>query len=111
VDDGSFSVSDAAERGERLCGLQWNLTLNLPYPMVANIRLCECGKELQEGIVGGQHLLHCGSSSERNNSHHSLCDTMFYIMREAGYSPRREHSGVMLIRAGKTGVEDESQIK
>jgi hypothetical protein len=62
--------------------------------MVAGIRLCECGKELQAGILGGQYLLHCGSSSERNDTHHSIRDTMFYIMREAGNSVRREQSGV-----------------
>jgi hypothetical protein len=72
--------------------------LGLPYPMVAGIRLCECGEELQAGILGGQHLLRCGSGSERNDTHHSIRDTMFYIMREAGYSVRREQSGVMPIR-------------
>jgi hypothetical protein len=77
--------------------------LGLPYPMVAGIRLCECGEELQEGILGGQHLLRCGSGSERNDTHHSIRDTMFYIMREAGYSVRREQSGVMPIRAGEVG--------
>jgi hypothetical protein len=79
--------------------------LGLPYPMVAGIWLCECGEELQEGILGGQHLLRCGSGSERNlnDTHHSIRDTMFYIMREAGYSVRREQSGVMPIRAGETG--------
>jgi hypothetical protein len=72
--------------------------------MVAGIRLCECGEELQEGILGGQHLLRCGSGSERNDTHHCIRDTMpFYIMREAGYSVRREQSGVMPIRAGEVG--------
>jgi hypothetical protein len=71
--------------------------LSLPYPMVADIRLCECGEELQAGILGGQHLLPCGLGSERNSTHHSIRDTMFYIMREAGYSVRREQSGVMPI--------------
>jgi hypothetical protein len=77
--------------------------LGLPYPMVAGIRLCKCGEELQEGILGGQHLLRCGSGSERNDTDHSIRDTMFYIMREAGYSVRREQSGVMPIRAGEVG--------
>jgi hypothetical protein len=78
--------------------------LGLPYPMVASIRLCECDEELQAGILGGQHLLSCGSGSERNDTHHSIRDTMFYIMREAGYSVhRREQSGVMPIREGEAG--------
>jgi hypothetical protein len=72
--------------------------------MVAGIRLCECGEELQEGILGGQHLLRCGLGSERNDTHHSIRDTMFYIMREAGYSVCKERqSGVMPIRTGETG--------
>jgi hypothetical protein len=56
--------------------------------------------------LGGQHLLRCGSGSERNDTHHSIRDTMFYqfyIMREAGYSVRREQSGVMPIREGEVG--------
>jgi hypothetical protein len=77
--------------------------LGLPYPMVAGIRLCECHEELQAGILGGQHLLRCGSGSERNDTHHSIRDTMFYIMREAGCSVRREQSGVMPIREGEAG--------
>jgi hypothetical protein len=65
--------------------------------MVAGIRLCECGEELQAGTLGGQHLLRCGSGSERKDTHHSIRDMMFYIMREAGYSVRREQSKVMPI--------------
>jgi hypothetical protein len=76
--------------------------LGLPHAMVAGIRLCKSGEELQEGILGGQHLLRCGSGSERNDTHHSIRDTMFYIMREAGYSVRREQSGVTPIREGET---------
>jgi hypothetical protein len=73
--------------------------------MVAGIRLSECG---EPGASGGHfgrslHLLHCGSGSERNDTHHSIRDTMFYIMREAGYSVRREQSGVMPIREGEAG--------
>jgi hypothetical protein len=77
--------------------------LGIPYPMVAGIRLYKCGEELQAGILGGQHLLRCGSGSEHNNTHHSIHDTMFYIMREAGYSVRREQSRVMPIREGEAG--------
>jgi hypothetical protein len=77
--------------------------LGLPYPMVAGIRLCKCGEKLQAGILGDQHLLHCGSSSERNDTHHNIRDMMFYIVREAGYSVRREQSGVMPIRKGEAG--------
>jgi hypothetical protein len=77
--------------------------LGLPYPMVAGIRLCECDEELQAGILGGQHLLRCGLGSERNDTHHNIRDTMFYIMREAGYSVRREQSGVMPIREEGAG--------
>jgi hypothetical protein len=73
--------------------------------MVAGIRLCECGEELQAGILGGQHLLCCGLGSKRNDTHHSIRVTMFYIMREAGYSVRREQSGVMPIREGKAEAE------
>jgi hypothetical protein len=58
--------------------------LGLLYPMVAGIRLCECGEELQAGILGGQHLLRCGSSSERNDTHHSIRDTMFYTCGRRG---------------------------
>jgi hypothetical protein len=71
--------------------------------MVEGIQLCECGKELQEGILGGQHLLRCGSGSERNDTHHSIRDTMFYIMRGTGYSVRREQSGVMRTDADSSG--------
>jgi hypothetical protein len=71
--------------------------------MVADIRLCKCGEELQAGILGGQHLLCCGSRSKRNDTHHSIRDTRCYIMREAGYSVRREQSGVMPIREGEAG--------
>jgi hypothetical protein len=79
--------------------------LGLSYPIVDGIRLCESGEELQaEGILGGQHLLRCGSGSERSNTYHSIRNsTMFYIMREAGYSVRREQRGVTPIRAEKTG--------
>jgi hypothetical protein len=52
-------------------------------------------------------MLRCGSGSERNDTHHSIRDTMFYIMREAGYSVRRElgreQSRVMPIREGEAG--------
>jgi hypothetical protein len=44
-----------------------------------------------------------GSGSERNDTHHSIHDTIFYIMRESGYSVRREQSGVMPIREGEAG--------
>jgi hypothetical protein len=71
--------------------------------MVAGIRLCKCSKELQADNLRGQHLLHCGSNSERNDTHHSIRGTMFYIMREAGYSVRREQSGVMPIQEGEAG--------
>jgi hypothetical protein len=77
--------------------------LGLPYPRVVGIRLCECGEQLQAGILGGQHMLRCDSGSERNDTHHSIRDTMFYIMREAGYSVSREQSRVMPIQAGETG--------
>jgi hypothetical protein len=61
------------------------------------------GASGRAGILGGQHLLHCGSGSERNDTHHSIRDTMFYIMQEARYSVRREQSGVMPIREGEAG--------
>jgi hypothetical protein len=77
--------------------------LGLPYSMVAGIRLCACGEELQAGILGGQHLLRCGSGSDHNDTHHSIRDTMFYTMREAGYSVRREQSGMTPIREGEAG--------
>jgi hypothetical protein len=38
---------------------------------------------------------------QRSATHHSIRDTMFYIMREARYSVRKEQSGVMPIREGE----------
>lgn len=77
--------------------------LVVPYPMVAGISLSECGAQLQQGVLGGQHLLRCVHGSERNDTHHGIRDTMFHIMREAGYSVRREQTGVMPIQQGETG--------
>jgi hypothetical protein len=63
--------------------------------MVAGIRLCKCCEKLQAGILGGQHLLRCGFGSERNDTHHSIGDTMFYrVMRpEAEYSAAESRVG------------------
>jgi hypothetical protein len=59
--------------------------------MVAGIRLCElCGEEpLYEGIIKGQHLLPVGARVARgNNAHHSIRDTMFYIIMGGEVEPR-----------------------
>lgn len=78
--------------------------LGLRHPAVVGIRLCECGESLEgpaEGVVG--HLMRCGVGSERNDTHDGIRDTVFQIMREAGYSVRREQVGIMPMQEQHTG--------
>jgi hypothetical protein len=76
--------------------------LGLSHPAIAGIRRCECGEELQPGPLGGQHLLRCSRGGERTLTHDGVRDVMFAVLREAGYSVRREARGIMPLREGDT---------
>jgi hypothetical protein len=60
--DSLFQVLQIEDECFRTALRTW---FGLPYPMVAGIRLCECGEELQAGILGGLHLLRCSSGGAR----------------------------------------------
>ena len=76
--------------------------LGLPHPAIAGVRRCECGEELQEGILAGQHLLRCGRGGERTLTHDGIRDVVFVILREAGLSVRREARGIFPLRGNET---------
>jgi hypothetical protein len=72
----AISLFQALQIEDKCFRMALRTWLGLPYTMVAGIRLCECGEELQAGILGGQHLFRCGLGSDRNDTHHSIRDTM-----------------------------------
>jgi hypothetical protein len=76
--------------------------LGLPHPAIAEGRWCECGEELREGPLGGQHLLRCSRGGERTLTHDGIRDTLFGILPEASYSVRREARGILPLREGDT---------
>ncbi len=78
------------------------IRLGLPHPAIAGIRRCECGEEFAEGILAGQHLLRCSRGGERTLTHDGIRDTLFLILRESGFSVRREARGIFPLREGDT---------
>ena len=78
------------------------IRLGLPHPSIAGIRRCECGEELPQGILAGQHLLRCSRGGERTLTHDGIRDVLYVILREAGFSVRREARGIFPLRDGET---------
>ncbi len=78
------------------------LRLGLPHPALAGIRRCECGEELSEGIAAGQHLLRCSRGGERTLTHDGIRDALYFILRDSGFSVRREARGIFPLREGET---------
>ncbi|GAQ93619.1 hypothetical protein KFL_017180010, partial [Klebsormidium nitens] len=76
--------------------------LGLLHPAIAGVRRCECGEELQEGVLAGQHLMRCGRGGERTLTHDGIRDVVFVILREAGLSVRREARGIFPLRGDET---------
>ena len=76
--------------------------LGLPHPAIAGVRRCECGEELQEGVLAGQHLMRCGRGGERTLTHDGIRDVVYVILREAGLSVRREARGIFPLRGDET---------
>jgi hypothetical protein len=78
------------------------IRLGLPHPAIAGIRRCECGEEFGEGILAVQHLLRCSRGGERTLTHDGIRDTLYMILRESGFSVRREARGIFPLREGDT---------